>query len=61
MKCEECKDQEECSYYQEWLNTRDCCCPYSDYQQEIKKNKGRRVYLAYCLLRGYKKDLKELK
>jgi len=36
MKCENCKDQEECDIYQDWLNTRDCCCPYGEYQKELK-------------------------
>jgi len=36
MNCEKCKDQDECSIYQEWLNTRDCCCPYGEYQIRVK-------------------------
>ena len=32
MNCRKCKDQDECDIYQNWLNTRDCCCP------KIKEN-----------------------
>ena len=27
MNCEKCKDRDKCVFYQQWLNTRDCCCP----------------------------------
>lgn len=39
MDCKKCKIQDDCSIYQAWLNTRDCCCPYSDYQKGKKSPK----------------------
>ena len=41
MKCENCKEQDYCDIYQEWLNTRDCYCPYAVKERE-----------EYCKKRG---------
>jgi len=35
-KCKDCYKQDECDIYQDWLNTRDCCCPF---QIEERKEK----------------------
>ena len=34
MTCEDCKEQDDCEIYQDWLNTRDCCCPYAIKERE---------------------------
>lgn len=39
MNCEKCKESDNCDMYQSWLNTRDCCCPFGDYQKSLKDKK----------------------
>jgi len=52
MNCEKCKDQDECDIYQDWLNTRDCCCPI---RQELRKEEEK------CNNCGYKTTIISLR
>lgn len=48
MNCEKCKEQDDCDIYQEWLNTRDSCCPFGDYQKSLKdKEMMKKIKMKY--------------
>jgi len=53
MDCEKCKEQDDCTIYQEWLNTRDVCCPFGDYQKNKKKATCDDIKKTVNLLKKY--------